>query len=709
MIRFLSFLLLAISTAPRAAAEPLHFENDIAPLLARYNCNSSGCHGKAEGQGGFKLSVFGFDPAADYASLVKEGRGRRVFASAAEESLLLRKASGRSPHGGGTRLKADTRDYRTLRDWIAAGAPLGDPNAPRVVGIRVEPSELLMAPRGSESIRVFAKRSDGQEKDVTEHAKYQTNSESIATATAEGRIESHDVPGEAAVMAAYRGHVAVCNVLVPRPGPMVTHAAPRYNAIDEHVDRKLAKLNIAPSGVCDDATFFRRIHLDLIGLLPEPDAARAFLDSAVKDKRTKAVDALLARPEFADLMALRWADLLRVDRRVLGHERAYAYHRWIRDSFRENKPFDEFARELVLAAGPLADVPAANFFKVVTKPGEAASSVSQAFLGVRIACAECHHHPTDRWTQTDYAGMLAFFTPLGVRGDAVLATGDPITKHPRTGEPVFAHALGTAMPSTNPPGDRRAALAGWMTDPANPYFARNFANRIWAFLFGRGIVDPVDDVRVTNPPSHPELLDLLANRAIETKFDTRSLVRFICASRAYQSDSKPNASNEMDERNFSRALLRRPGAEVLLDMIGQATGIPDRFAGLPAGTRAVQVWDSETKQPFLRLFGRPMRATACECERNIEPSSTQVLHLLNSPDFQRRLSHPEGRVAKAVRNESDDSKLTENMFLAYYSRRPTEAETKKILEFFAGKPDRQKAAEDLAWVLLNSIEFTFNH
>ncbi len=709
MIRFLIILAIAVPFAPRAAAEPLHFENDIAPLLSRHNCNSSGCHGKAEGQGGFKLSVFGFDPAADYASLVKEGRGRRVLATAADESLLLRKATGRAPHGGGTRLKVDGKDYRTLRDWIAAGTPVGDPNAPRVVGIRVEPVELVMTPRDTRSMKVIAKRSDGRESDVTDHAKFQTNHDAVATATADGRIETHDVPGEAAAMASYRGHVAVCNVLVPRPGPKVGHAAPRFNAIDEHVDRKLAKLNVAPSDVCDDATFFRRVHLDLIGLLPDPDATRSFLDDADTDKRAKAVDALLARPDFADLMALRWADLLRVDRRALGHQRAYAYHRWIRDSFLQNKPFDEFARELVSAEGPLADIPAANFYKVVTKPGEAASAVSQVFLGVRIACAECHHHPTDRWTQADYAGMLAFFAPVAVRSDAIVAAGDPIAKHPRTGEPVFAHALGTIMPSANPPGDRRAVLASWMTDPVNPYFARNFANRIWAILFGRGIVDPVDDVRATNPPSHPELLDLLAKHAVETKYDTRAMVRFLCASRAYQSSSKPNASNEKDERNFSRALLRRPSAEVLLDMIGQATGVPDRFAGLPAGTRAVQVWDSETKQPFLRLFARPMRATACECERNVEPSSTQVLHLLNSPDFQRRLSHPDGVVAKLLRAEVEDAKLTERLFLAYFSRRPTAEETTKVVEFFRSKSERRKAAEDLAWVMLNALEFTFNH
>lgn len=710
MIRLLATLLALGSSAPFvAAAEPFHFENRIAPLLARYNCNSSGCHGKAEGQGGFKLSVFGFDPAADYSSIVKEARGRRMMVSAADESLFLRKATGRSPHGGGTRLKFDSRDYRTLRDWIAAGAPVGDPNAPRVESIRVEPSEIVMGLRGSQSLKVFAKSTDGRESDVTDHAKFQTNNETLASVSAEGMIATNDVPGEVAVMAAYRGNVAVCRVLVPRPGAKTAHSLPQFNFIDGCVDRKLAKLNIAPSDVCDDATFFRRVHIDLIGMLPTPDEVRAFLGDTAKDKRAKAIDRLLERPEFADLMALHWADLLRVNRQVLGHKRAYSYYRWIRESFAKNKPFDEFARELVAAEGPVSDAPAGNFFKVVTKPGEAASALSQVFLGVRIACAECHHHPTDRWTQGDYAGMLAFFAPVGARGESIIAASDPITKHPRSGETVFAHALGTDEPKANPTGDRRLVLASWMTDPSNPFFARNFANRIWAQLMGRGIVEPVDDVRATNPPSNPELLDALAKFAIEKKYDTREMVRVICNSRVYQTSSAPNASNEKDEQNFSRAAFRRPGAEVLLDMIGQATGVPDRFAGLPAGTRAVQVWDSETKQPFLKLFGRPMRISACECERNVEPSTAQVLNLLNSPELHRRLAHPSGTVAKWNHTIGDDGKMADEFYLAYLGRMPKPTERVKVVEFLKSKPDRQSAAEDLAWALMNTLEFSFNH
>ena len=712
-----SLIVLFAAVAPLSAAEApgQHFENDIEPILSRYGCNSSGCHGKAEGQGGFKLSVFAFDPTADYAGLVKEARGRRVNPSAPEESLLLRKASGTTPHGGGTRLKTDTRDYGTLKAWIAAGMPIGDPHAPKLLSIRVEPAERVLGTMANQSLKVFAKFSDGRELDVTEHSRFQVNHEGLASVAATGVVTATETPGEVAVMAAYRGEVGLFRAIIPRPAPReMSTSLPAFNSIDELVGKKLAKLNIRPSGVCDDAEFLRRVTLDLCGSLPTPGEVRAFLLDPSSAKRAARVDELLKRPDFADLMAKRWADILRVDRQALGHESAYAYHRWIRDSFAANKPFDQFARELLTADGPLKESPAASFFKVVSKPGEMASALSQVFLGVRVACAECHHHPADRWTQTDYSGMVAFFTPVSIRGtgsgEALLTAGDPITKHPRTGDSVFAYALGTAMPPANPTGDRRLVLAEWMTDSKNPYFARNFANRVWASLLGRGLVEPVDDVRATNPPSNPELLDTLAKYAIDKKYDVRELVRFICASRVYQTASAPNETNEKDELNFSRALFKRPDAEVLLDMISQVTGIPERFPGMPAGTRAIQLWDSKTKHEFLRLFGRPARTTACECERNQEPSTGQVLKLLNSPELQKNLSHDEGTIAKLVRMQSDNPKLVEDLYLRLYGRFPTTRERDTGVAYLTKKPDdRRKATEDLAWAMLNSLEFLFNH
>jgi hypothetical protein len=683
--------------AVATAAEPPHFENDILPILARHGCNASGCHGKAEGQGGLKLSVFASDPEADYAALAKEGRGRRTMPTSPDASLVLRKATGRVAHGGGTRLQYGGEDYRALRDWIAAGMPVGAPDAPRVVSLRVEPTERVMKPKAEQQLKVFAKYSDGAEKDVTRHSRFQSNADAITSVSASGMVTAYDVPGEAAVMAAYLGEVGLFRVVVPRPGEPVQNTLPQFNVIDKLVDAKLAKLNVAPSGLCDDAEYLRRVYLDLTGTLPTAEEARKFLSDTTKDKRTKLVGSMLDKPEFADLWALRWADLLRVDRQALGHQRAHLYYKWVRDSISANKPFDEFARELVTAEGPVNEVGPANFFKVVTKPGEVAGTVSQVFLGVRIACAECHHHPFDRWKQSDYYGMTAFF-----------ATGS--TTHPRTRKEVFAHALGSEMPAANPAGDRRLALAEWMTKPDNPYFARNLANRVWAWMLGRGLVEPVDDVRATNPPSNPELLDALAEYLVEQKYDVRKLITLIAASRVYQTSATPNATNAKDDRNFSRAYFKRPEAEVLLDMLCQSLGVPEKFGSAPGVTRAVQLWDSKARHDFLKLFGRPSRVSACECERTREPSVSQVLNLLNSPEIQAKLTHEAGTVARLVRGEKDDARLVEELYLTFFARLPTVDERDTALAHLKKYANnRRAAAEDLAWAMLNSTEFLFNH
>ena len=709
-MRFIFTALVACVPSMASAADGFHFENDILPVLSRYGCNMSGCHGKAEGQGGFKLSVFAFDPESDYTALAKEGRGRRVFPANPDESLLLRKASGRTAHGGGTRLAFNSDDYRTLRDWITAGLPLGSPDAPRAIGLRVEPVERVMTFQTDVPLKVIAKLSNGAEKDVTKHARFQSNNDAVAMVNAEGKVHSLEVPGEATVMAAYMGEVGVFRAIVPRVGAKPPAVPQPLNFIDQHVDAKLAKLNIAASGLCDDAEFLRRITIDLTGTLPTAAAARKFLEDKSPDKRAKLVQTLLASPEFADLWAMRWADLLRVERGTLGHERAYGYYKWIRDSIANNTPFDRFAKELITAEGPTSEVGAANFYRVVTKPGEMAGSLSQVLLGVRIGCAECHHHPFDRWGQSDYYGMVGFFAPVAARGDAVFSSGDPGTTHPRTKKPVYSHALGAAMPEADPKGDRRIVLAAWMAKPDNPYFARNLANRVWAWMLGTGIVEPVDDVRATNPPSNPELLDALAKFTIENRYDVKKLIAAIAASRTYQTSSKPNETNERDDRNFSRALFKRPDAEVLLDIVCQSTGVPEKFTGSPGVTRAVQLWDSKARHEFLKLFGRPVRATACECERTKEPSVAQVLNLLNSPDVQAKLSHESGTVSRLVRGNTDDAKLVEEMYLTFFARLPSSDELKVATEHLKKRSvARREAAEDLAWAMLNSTEFLFNH
>ena len=706
--------LASVATADPASPRPFHFENDITPILTRFQCNTSGCHGSAEGQNGFKLSVFGFDAPADYNALVKESRGRRVQFSAVENSLLLRKASGSMPHGGGSRLKIGSKEYEMLRAWLRAGAPFGDPAAPRIVRLTIAPTERQMAMSAKQSLRVTARFSDGYETDVTAWAKFQTNNDSVAAVSEDGVVTAGTVPGEVAVMASYLNNVVAFRALVPRTDKVAFPKLDESNLIDKHVNARLRKLNLLPSPPADDATFLRRVYLDVIGTLPTLAEAKAFLADDRPDKRALLVDRLLDRPEYADAQALHWADVLRIDRDSLGPKRAQAFHRWLTRSFAMNKPFDRFVREIVLAEGNLDEVAPANFYKAIAKPNEMASSIAQDFLGVRIACAQCHHHPYDRWSQDDYYGMVGFFAPLTVRkterGDVLEAVGDPVTKNPRTSLTVFTHALATPMPDADPTGDRRAAFADWLTADANPWFAKNLANRLWSHYFGRGIVEPVDDLRATNPPTNPELLDALTREVKSFRYDLKKIVRLIVTSQAYQRSSQPLPENEIDDTNFSRALFRRIPAEVLLDSVSQATGVEERFPQMPTGARAVQLWDNKTQHYFLKLFGRPQRTSSCSCERNIEPSVAQVLHLFNSPEIQEKLAHDRGTVAKLVARRPGDAELVDDMYLTILSRSPTGRERDIAVSHLANHAsERRQAAEDLAWSLLNSLEFVFNH
>ena len=702
---------------PAAPARQLHFANDVVPIFSRFACNASGCHGKSEGQAGFRLSVFGFDPSADYVALTQESRGRRVLPAIPDKSLLLQKISGGMPHGGGVRILRGTDEYRLLRDWIASGMPVGREDAPRVVSIRVTPTEKVMAFKSTEKLKVTAVYSDGHEVDVTRHSRFQSNREPIASVDEDGLVTVQDVAGDVAIMAAYLDSTAIFTALVPRNEELPSGAFPApINEIDRRVDAKLTKLHIAPSPICDDATYLRRVSLDLIGRLPTPAEARSFLADARNDKRAHVVEALLKRPEFADYWALKWSDWLRVDRQALGHKGAYAYYKWIRDSFAANKPMDHFARELLEADGLVADHPAANFYKAAKDPGDAAAMLSQSLLGVRIECAKCHHHPFDRWSQDDYFGMQAFFVPLTFkntpRGEMLLATRNDVTRHPRSGVSIFAHPLATPMPAANPEGDRRRVLSDWLVAANNPFFARNIANRTWAHFTGRGVIEPVDDVRSTNPPSNPELLDALANELTSSKFDIRQLMRFITASRTYQASTSVNPSNQNDEQNYSRGLLRRLDAEVLLDAICDATGVPEKFDGVPAGSRAVQLWDSQVTNYFLTTTGRPIRTTVCECERVSSPTVAQVLHTLNSPNLESKFGHDAGRIVRLLRDHpGDDSAVVTEIYLAFFGRLPTDEERASAISHFskAGPVQRQTAAEDLAWSLLNSLEFAFNH
>ena len=710
-----SVIRIPIHVAHTALPPERYFQTDVVPILSRYACNSSGCHGKAEGQNGFKLSVFGFDPIADYTALVQESRGRRVIVAAPERSLLLTKASGATAHGGGVRIEPGMQAYRVVREWISAGAEFATEH-PHVDRIELYPRERILDFGSTQQVRLMAHFDDGSHRDVTNLARFHSNNEGLATVDKEGLIQIGSAPGHVAIMASFLEEMETLQILIPNPPqPELTantssaeSVAPQ-NFIDEHVDRRLGQLNLVPSGPCDDATYLRRVFLDIIGTLPTPAEARKFLDDPSENKRALIVDELLERPEYAIYWSLKWSDTLRVDREILGHKAAYAYYRWIRESFEDNRPFNEFAAEIITANGALKNAPQANFYKAVTESGKQSAVLSQVFLGLRLECAECHHHPFDRISQTDYHGMRAFFENVSLkptaRGEMMMSQGDAKVKHPRSGDDILAHPLYEKPTASDEP---RLELAAWMTSTSNPWFGKNISNRIWAHFMGRGLVEPVDDLRVTNPPSNPELLDALATSFAESGFDAKVLIGEIVASNAYQRSTTPNSSNERDEQNYSRALFRRLDAEVLLDAICQVTGVPEKFETNPLGIRAIELWDSGSRHYFLKLFGRPLRKTACECERNVDASVAQVLHVLNSSELQNKLSHPNGQLAQWAVDHRDNTQLVNELYLAFYGRRPTDQEINNAVNYLTNSTDRKTAVEDLGWSLLNSYEFLFN-
>ena len=696
-------------------AESFDFENDITPSLTRFGCNMAACHAKAEGQNGLKFSVFGYDPRADFEGLVCGSRGRRVSLAAPARSLFLLKATQTIAHTGGQRITPESDAYQNLLKWVEAGAPFRDENAPRITGIEITPGQRQIKMNGSQQLRVTAVFDDGSRKDVTRMARYRSNNDGLATVDRNGRITIGMVPGQVAVMAIYLGAVNTFVTYIPQATPVVPYPTlPENNFIDTLVHKNLEKLHLLPSQPVNDSDFMRRVYIDIIGTLPTAQEARRFLTDENPRRRELLVDELLDRQEYAIYWALKWSDLLHVDRAILGHRRAYAFYRWIRDGLAVNRPMDEFARAIVTADGPLDESPEGGFYKAVVEPGDRASAFSQVFLGIRIDCAECHHHPFDRWSQQDYYGMTAYFSRVRAEsaptGDALVMDTTVKTIHPRTGEEVSAQPLGGWGSAAPADGDLRQRLARWLTAPDNPWFARNLANRTWGHFLGRGLVEPVDDVRQTNPSSNSMLLDQLADWLQSHDYDIKSLIRLITRSQAYQRTARTNSTNETDVQNASRALLKPLDAEVLLDAITQTTGIPARFDGASAGTRAIELWDSKLQHPFLRLFGRPERKTACECERVSEPSISQVLHIMNSPKIYARLTHHGGTVSRLVREIPENSRLVEELYLTFLSRFPTAAERRVVDDYFTGHSgSRRDSAVDLTWSLLNSLEFSFNH
>ncbi|WP_254507972.1 DUF1549 and DUF1553 domain-containing protein [Anatilimnocola floriformis] len=729
--------------------ELLSFSRDVIPILTKAGCNMGGCHGKAEGQNGFKLTVFGFDPKADHDAIVKEGRGRRISLAAPDHSLLLRKGLASDPHGGGLRIEEGSIRHRRLARWIREGAPYGTDEAPQLVKIEIEPTEQVLLAKGTQQLRVWAVDSDGARRDVTTEAEYESNASPIAAVDGRGFIQATEIAGEAAILARYLGQVTVSRVTIPQPGVKFARP-PEHNFIDKLAWDKLQRLGIEPSDVCDDATFLRRVYLDVIGMLPTAAEAKAFLADATPNKRALLVDKLLERPEYADYWTMRFSDLLRVDQTKITPQGSVAITRWLHKQFSENRPYDVFVRELITAKGNVKAEGPAALYKALDTPEIAARNLSQVFLGIRLECAQCHHHPSDRWGQEDYFALAGMFsgvsrkrTPDG--GEAVVPVVAKDLKHPRTNEFVQMRPLGVAAkprvveeppaPPMPPPGskakppakpkpvpknfvpdsavsdaiDPRVELADWMIAPENPYFAATMANRLWAHYFGRGLVEPIDDLRLTNPASNEPLFHAIAKHLRDSKYDIKAFTRTLLNSRLYQLSSSTTASNAADEQNFSHASYKAMPAEVLLDSIGQATGTPEVFNGWPEGYRAVQIWDNKLPHYFFRIFGRPVRATVCECERSNEPSISQALHLMNSPEIMAKIRSRTGHAAVTAKQALPPTETLDQLYLTVLARYPRATEKEQLLPAFAAETDRRAVCEDIVWVLLNSKEFLYNH
>ena len=696
-----------------ASPAPVSFQRDVVPILSKAGCNSGGCHGKAEGQGGFKLSVFGYDVAADHQALISEGRGRRIFPASPQHSLFLRKATALMPHGGGRRIEPDSRWYRLMLRWIQEGAALDQQTEQPIAGIEVEPVEIMLPDHGSQQLRVTALDQNGVRRCVTGEADFQSNNEAIAGVDRDGFIAATDVPGEAAILVRYLGHVTVCRVTRPRSSGEFNRP-PERNFIDRLVWDKLARLRVAPSPSADDATFLRRVYLDTIGTLPTPDEARGFLADAATDKRGRLVAELLGRPEYSDYWAQRWSDLLQIDKDLITPQSTVAMTRWVRGQIEHNVRYDEFVRSIVTVQGSTLGESPAAFFQVQPDAEKSARAVSQLFLGLRIECAQCHHHPFERWDQKDYFALAGFFTGIERKGHPqggikIVATAGSDLKHPRTGDAVPAAAPGAQPAELTSGRDRRQVFAEWATSPQNPFFARTIANRLWAHYFGRGLVEPLDDLRTTNPASNEPLLDALADHLIELRFDLRAFTRTLLDSQVYQLSSEVNESNQLDEQNYSHAAWKPLPAEVLLDAVSQSTAVAEVFNGWPLGYRAIQVWDNKLPSDFLEVFGRPRRLSVCACERGTEPSIAQALHLMNSTETMRKIHDRTSRAARLAGSELTADEMIEEIYLATLARFPSEAERQLMQRAFDESNNRREAAEDILWTLLNSKEFVFNH
>ena len=697
------------------------FESDVQPLLTRYGCNSGPCHGKSRGQNGFALSLFGFDSEFDYSALVLEGRGRRVFPAAPEASLLLQKATGLLPHGGGQRFLMDGEAGVLLRAWIRDGAPRTPADAPQLVRVVVEPSSQSLRPKDQFPLQVFAEYSNGHRREVTSAAAFQSNDNTIMGVNDQGVLQAGPIPGEAAVMVRYMNHIAVCRVTIPLPNEVpaeVYDSLPRNNDIDPLVWNKLKLLGMLPSQPASDSTFQRRAYLRAIGRLPSAEETQAFLADTSSDKRQRLVDQLLERPEYADFWANKWADLLRPNPFRVGMKAVWTMDAWLRDAFRQNMPYDQFVRELLTARGSTWRNGATVMFRDRPDTVEIGSSVSQLFLGVRLECAKCHHHPFEVYSQDDFYGFAAFFARVGHLGglsppisgseEIIFTKSSGTLNHGRTGVPVEPQFLGGKKPELQTEEDPRDVLAAWMTAPENPFFAKVMANRVWTEIMGQGLVDPVDDLRATNPASNEPLLEYLAAHFRDQGYDIKELIRTIMKSHVFELSSQPNERNVSDAKNFSRYYRQRLRAEVLLDAVNDVLAVNENFSAMPPKSRAMQVWTYRASSLFLDTFGRPDANQDPPCERTSDSTTPQVLHLMNAPTLNVKFSDSNARPAKLAASEASAEQIVDQAYLHVYSRLPRPEERARAVATIPSDPaERRLAVEDLFWALMNTPEFLY--
>ncbi len=684
------------------------FDTEVLPVLTRAGCNAGACHGAAAGRGGFRLSLWGSDPAADHESMVHELEGRRVNLARPESSLILKKPTGQLAHGGGTRLPADGTGTNLLLAWLKAGAPRG--TGRRLERFEVAPAESVLDREGdSVALKAAARFDDGTSPDVTARAVFTPGDPGAVEIDADGRARVLR-PGQHAVTVRFLDRVVAVRLTLPLgPEPADHSRAERLNWVDDEVLSTLATLRLPVSPPADDYVFLRRVSLDLTGTLPAPDAVRDFVADRRPDKRARLIDRLLASQDFVDYWSLKWGNLLRVSSRPLGQEGAKAFHGWLRERVAGGAPLDETARALVTATGDAFRVGPANFSRVPGSAREQAEYVSRVFLGVRMQCANCHNHPLDRWTQDDYHGLAAVFARLE-RGREVKLAGRGEVIHPRTGEPAVPRLPGVRFLDAK--ADERGTLAGWLTDPANPLFARAAVNRLWKELMGRGLVEPVDDLRETNPPTHPALLDRLARDFVENGYDVRRTLRLVAGSAAYQRSSRANGANKADDRFYSRALVRPLEAEVLADALASVTGIADRYGDLPAGTRAIALFDSLVPAPGLDVLGRCSRAGPCEEESARSGGLSRTLHLINGPLINAKVAEPRNRLGEQIAERRTDGEMVEAFYLLALGRPPDDKESafwEKNLAGARGAAERRQVLEDFLWGLLTCREFVTNH